>query len=198
MEEVLDLALSQLRQNTSSCTPLKTLNTYTELLPADMSCGNLIPISFASASSCPDSVLGPSCKAVTDLLAISKGTKEHALHSTTFENTWSHNVRVLDTLGSLTSQSTVAEQLAALRSIVAKDNVHLTSAGYMALAEGIFREAQNVGVSRMKSKHSLSGKQLVRAAEWHAFVSNLGVGKTFLKAAKRPFVGRAHPYQKKK
>ncbi len=65
-------------------------------------------------------------------------------------------MRVLDTLDSLTSQSTVAEQLAALRSIVAKDNVHLTSAGYRALAEGLFREGQNFRVSRMKGKHSLS------------------------------------------
>ncbi len=65
-------------------------------------------------------------------------------------------MRVLNTLGSLTSQSTVAEQLAlaALRPFVAKDNVHLTSEGYWALAEGIFREAQNFGVSRMKGKHS--------------------------------------------
>jgi hypothetical protein len=45
-----------------------SLSSYTELFPADASCGNLIPITFASASSCPDSVLGPSCKAVKDLL----------------------------------------------------------------------------------------------------------------------------------
>jgi hypothetical protein len=68
MEEVWDHALSQLSQNTSPCTPLASLSSYTELFPADMSCGNLVPITFASASSCPNSVLGPSCKAVKELL----------------------------------------------------------------------------------------------------------------------------------
>ena len=104
------------------------------------------------------------------------------------------NMRVLDTLGTLTSKSTVAEQLTALKPLVARDNVHLTAAGYKALAEGIFREAQNFGVTRSKGKHSLSGMQMVRAAEWHGFVNNQGVGKTYLKAEKRPLGGRAHPY----
>jgi hypothetical protein len=108
------------------------------------------------------------------------------------------NMRVLDTLGSLTSKSTVAEQLAALRPLVAKDNVHLTTSGYKALAEAIFKEALNFGIVRSKGKHSLSGLQMVTGAEWHGFVSNQGVGRTSLKAAKRPLGGRAHPYQKKK
>jgi hypothetical protein len=70
-------------------------------------------------------------------------------------------MRVLDTLGILTSKSTVAEQLTALRPLVAKDYVHLSATGYKALAEGIFREALNFfGATRTKGKHSLSGKQL--------------------------------------
>jgi hypothetical protein len=69
---------------------------------------------------------------------------------------------------------------------------------YKALAEGIFREALNFGATRTKGKHSLSGKQLVRAAEWHGFVCNQGVGKNSLKAAKRPLSRRVHPYQKRK
>jgi hypothetical protein len=92
------------------------------------------------------------------------------------------NMRVRDTLGTLTSKSTVSEQLAALRPLVAKDNGHLTAAGCKALADGIFREAQNFGVTRSKGKHSLMGMQTVRAAEWHGFVSNQGVGKTSLRA----------------
>jgi hypothetical protein len=104
------------------------------------------------------------------------------------------NMRVLDTLGTFTSKNTVTEQLAALKPLVARDNVHLTAAGYKALAEVIFREAQNFGVTRSKGKHSLSGMQMVRAAEWHGFVRNQGVGKTSLNAAKRPLGGRAHPY----
>ena len=108
------------------------------------------------------------------------------------------NMRVLDTLGSLTHKNTVAEQLTSLKSLVSKDNVHLTAQGYKALAEGIFREALNFGSTRSKGKHSLSGLQLVRVAEWHGFVSNQGVGKVSLKAAKRPLGGRSHPYQKKK
>jgi hypothetical protein len=66
------------------------------------------------------------------------------------------------------------------------------------LAEGIFREALNFGATRTKGKHSLSGKQLVRAAEWHGFVCNQGVRKIYLKAAKRPLGGRVYPYQKRK
>jgi hypothetical protein len=85
-----------------------------------------------------------------------------------------------------------------LRPLVAKDNVHLTAAGYKAMADGIFREAQNFGVTRSKGKHSLSRMQMVRVAEWHGFVSNQGVGKTSLKAAKRSLGERAHPYPKKK
>jgi hypothetical protein len=384
MEEVWDLALSQLSQNTSPCTPLATLSSYTELFPADASCSNLIPITFASASSCPDSVFGPSCKAVKELLlaislvlnrdfhtllaselnlprghAISKGTKE--LHIVLIGGSHMHytaphlkalgvtvtdlsvpgwisnvrngqslmdrvrcseppsdavyvfdvlgnsgvrfrqedggsslpiklngsfhllgelemmqqehvelalspiehlyknllrsncklfnppiprflfgsccpdlahgsnirmgghsekmlgehcrirnnlksillkdgirNMRVLDTLGTLTHKSTVAEQLTSLKSLVARDNVHLTAQGYKALAEGIYREALNFGITRSKGKHSLSGLQMVRVAEWHGFVSNQGVGKVSLKAAKRPLGGRSHPYQKKK
>jgi hypothetical protein len=107
-------------------------------------------------------------------------------------------MRVLDTLGTLTSKSTISEQLASLRPLVARDNVHLTAIGYKALAEGIYREAQNFGISRSKGKHSLSGMQMVKAAEWHGFVSNQGVGKTSLKAAKRLPGGRAHPYQRKR
>jgi len=384
MEEVWDLALSQLSQNTSSCTPLASLSSYTELFPADRSGGNLIPLTFASASSCPDSVLGPSCKAVKELLlvisqvlnrdfqallaselnlprghATTEDTKEthivliggshlhytaphlkslgatvtdlsvpgwisnvrngqnlmdrvrcaeppsdavyvfdilgnssarfrqedggsslpiklnggfHLLgelemmqhdhieqalspiehlyknllksnckifnppiprylfgsccfdlaHGTnirmgghgekmlgehcrirndlksTLLKDGIRNMRVLDTLGSLTSKSTVAEQLAALRPLVAKDNVHLTTSGYKALAEAIFKEALNFGIVRSKGKHSLSGLQMVKAAEWHGFVCNQGVGKTSLKAAKRPLGGRVHPYQKRK
>jgi hypothetical protein len=68
----------------------------------------------------------------------------------------------------------------------------------MALAEGIFREAQNFGLPRMKGKHSVSGKLLVKTAEWHDFVSNWGIGKVSLKAAKKPFEAKAHPYHKKK
>ncbi len=52
--------------------------------------------------------------------------------------------------GTLTSKSAVAEQLKALKPLVARDNVHLTAPGYKALAEGIFREALNFGVTRKK------------------------------------------------
>ncbi len=65
------------------------------------------------------------------------------------------NMRVLNTLGTLTAQNTISEQLAALKPREAKDNVHLTTTGNKALAEGIFREAQNFGVTRSKGKHSL-------------------------------------------
>ncbi len=82
--------------------------------------------------------------------------------------------------------------------IVAKDNVHLTTSGYKALAEGIFREALNFGIVRSKGKHSLSGLQMVKGAEWHGFVCNQGVGRTSLKAAKRPLGGKGSSLSKKK
>jgi hypothetical protein len=43
----------------------------------------------------------------------------------------------------------------ALKSLVARDNVHLTAQGFKALAEGIYREALNFGITRAKGKHSL-------------------------------------------
>ena len=52
--------------------------------------------------------------------------------------------------------------------------------------------------STSKGKHSVFGKQLVRTAERHGFVSNWGIGKVSLKAAKKPFEAKAHPYHKKK
>jgi hypothetical protein len=48
--------------------PTSHTNTYTLLFPANLKCGSLKPLSFISASSSTASVLGPSCKAVSQLL----------------------------------------------------------------------------------------------------------------------------------
>jgi hypothetical protein len=37
-----------------------------------------------------------------------------------------------------------------------------------------------------------------RAAEWHGFVSSFGIGKVSMKATKKTFEARPHPYQKKR
>ncbi len=108
------------------------------------------------------------------------------------------NTRVLDTLGAITGKNTVASQLELLKSITAKDNVHLTSLGYHSLAEGILREAANFDMPKRKGKHSLTGKQQIHSAEWHGFVCNNGVGKISGKVPKKTFGGRPHPYLKKK
>ncbi len=52
------------------------------------------------------------------------------------------NMRVLDNLGSITNRSTLADQLEPLKRITARDNVHLTNNGFIALASGIVKEAQ--------------------------------------------------------
>jgi hypothetical protein len=105
--------------------------------------------------------------------------------------------RVLDTLGAITGKNTVASQLEVLKSITAKDNVHLTSSGYR-FAEGILREAAYFDMPKCKGKHSLTGKQPIHSAEWHGFVCNNGVGKISGKVPKKPFGRRPHPYLKKK
>jgi hypothetical protein len=66
-------------------------------------------------------------------------------------------------------QNTISDQLAALTSLSARDNVHLTSAGYRDFVEGIFREAQNFGVLKTMGRHFLYGKQLAKTADWHGF-----------------------------
>jgi hypothetical protein len=68
LAEVWDITLFNTKSNTSTCTPLVTSYTYSQLFPADLKCGSLIPLSFVSTSSSPASVLGPSCKTVSELL----------------------------------------------------------------------------------------------------------------------------------
>ncbi len=100
------------------------------------------------------------------------------------------NTRALeDTLGAITSKNTVASHLEVLKSITAKDNVHLTPSGYRSLAEGILREAASFDLPKRKGKHSLTGKQWIHSAEWHGFVCNNGVGKISGKAPRKPFWG---------
>jgi hypothetical protein len=68
LTKVWDMTLSNTKANTSTCTPLITPHTYSLLFPADLKCGSLVPLSFVSSSSSQASILGPSCKTVSDLL----------------------------------------------------------------------------------------------------------------------------------
>jgi hypothetical protein len=105
------------------------------------------------------------------------------------------SMRVLDTLGCLTHATNPPEQLAALKSITSRDNVHLTEAGYRALAEGLLQEAISLRTPREKGKETVSRQQTVT---WNGFVSHIGIGKTSLKSAKRSAAAsRPTPYSRK-
>ena len=107
-------------------------------------------------------------------------------------------MRVLDTLGSITGKNTVSEQLASLRKVTTQDNVHLTVEGYRSLADGIFKEALSFRLAKTKGKNTHSGKKQNNKIEWRGFVSNFGVGKISLKASKKTYGSRSHPYQTKR
>ncbi len=106
------------------------------------------------------------------------------------------NMRVLDTLGCLTHSSNPPEQLAALKHLTTKDNVHLTDEGYKALAAGLLKEAISLGEPREKGKNKGHTRQ--QTTNWNGFVSHSGIGKTNLKAAKKlAFSPRPTPYLRK-
>jgi hypothetical protein len=75
------------------------------------------------------------------------------------ERIW--NMRVLDIMGSISSN----EHLEVLRTITAKDNVHLTPASHKAFSQGLVKEASSFLEWKSKRKHS--GKVSLCDAEWH-------------------------------
>ncbi len=54
------------------------------------------------------------------------------------------NFRGLDTWGGLTHTTNTSEQLAALKHLPSKDNVHLTEEGYKAMAASLLKEAASL------------------------------------------------------
>jgi hypothetical protein len=107
-----------------------------------------------------------------------------------------HNMRVLDTLGSLTHTNNTSEQLTALEKITSRDQVHLTDEGYKAMAAGILKEAKSLSEPREKGKDKGSIRH--QAIHWNGFVSHSGIGKTSLKAAKKSASNpRPTPYLRK-
>ena len=112
------------------------------------------------------------------------------------------NFRVLDTLGALTGKNTIDEQISAMHSITSKDNVHLTEAGYAALAQGLVREAHNCMQAKQKGKGSIAGNARMSTREWRGFISNTSTGRTDSGKALKSFPksslrGRTHPYMKR-
>jgi hypothetical protein len=104
---------------------------------------------------------------------------------------------VLDTLGCLTNSSNPPEQLAALKQLTTKDNVHLTDEGYKALAAGLLNEAISLGEPKEKGKNKGHTRQ--QTTNWNGFVSHSGIGKSSLKAAnKSASAPRPTPYHRKK
>ena len=106
------------------------------------------------------------------------------------------NMRVMDTLGSLTHTNNTSEQLTALEKITSRDQVHLTDEGYKAMAAGILKEAKSLSEPREKGKDKGSIRH--QAIHWNGFVSHSGIGKTSLKAAKKSASNpRPTPYLRK-
>ncbi len=68
LKDVWDQIILNLKELASECFPLSTPNVYTLLFPADLQSCSLLPINFSSASSCPDRVLEPNRKAISELL----------------------------------------------------------------------------------------------------------------------------------
>jgi hypothetical protein len=109
---------------------------------------------------------------------------------------WVHNMRGLDTLGSLTHTNNTSEQLTALEKITSRDQVHLTDEDYKAMDAGILKEAKSLNDPREKGKDKGSIRH--QAIHWNGFVSHSGTGKTRLKAAKKStFNPRPTPYLRK-
>jgi hypothetical protein len=105
------------------------------------------------------------------------------------------NMRVLDTMGCLTNSTNPPEQLAALKQITAKDNVHLTKDGYKALAAGLLKEAISMSEPRVKGKSK--GNIRHQTVNWNGFISHSGIGKSSLKAAKKSAsTSRPTPYSR--
>jgi len=104
------------------------------------------------------------------------------------------NMRVLDSLGTLTGKTAVADQVSELRKVTARDNVHLTPAGYKALALGVYKEAALFSAPKVKvSKHDMDGA----TQDWHGFISHVGIGKAASRKVRSAshIAPRAHPYK---
>jgi len=106
-------------------------------------------------------------------------------------------MRVLDSLGALTGKNTLSEQVSELRKVTARDNVHLTAAGYKALALGVYKEASSFTAPKVKvSKHDSPGA----TQERHGFLSHVGIRKAASRKARSAHhsthsTPRAHPYR---
>jgi hypothetical protein len=92
------------------------------------------------------------------------------------------NMRVMDILNCLTHSTNPPEQLAALKAITSKDNVHLTEEGQKALAAGLLKEAESLREPKEKVQNPSFIRQ--RTVNWNGLVSPQGIGKSSLKAAK--------------
>ncbi len=106
------------------------------------------------------------------------------------------NMRIFDTLGSLTHSTNTSEQLQVLRNLTTTDHVHLTDDGYKAMAAGLLKEATSLHAPREKGLN----KGLTRQPKvtWNGFSSHSGIGKTSLKVVRKQANPRHTPYNKKK
>ncbi len=88
------------------------------------------------------------------------------------------NTRVLDTLGAITGKNSVASQLEVLKSITAKDNVHLTPSGYRSLAEGVLREAANFDMPKRKGRTLLLASNRSTQLNGTALCATMGLARS--------------------
>jgi hypothetical protein len=86
------------------------------------------------------------------------------------------NMRVLDTLGCLTNSTNLPEQLAALKHLTARDNMHLTEEGYKAMGVGLLKEAISLKTPKEKGKDQGLFRQ--QTLNWNGFVSHSRIGES--------------------
>ena len=105
------------------------------------------------------------------------------------------NTRVLDVVGGISGSQNSGDQLAALKKVSAKDNVHLTDQGYAAIAASIVKEASLFDLPKQKQPSSRIGKQ----TDWHGFISHSGIGKSGIGKSesgnRQQGSHRSHPYR---
>jgi hypothetical protein len=101
--------------------------------------------------------------------------KNHIINNT--QTTLRKNIRILDLIGTLNTDGTHSQitQLNSLKHFTARDNVHLTSDGYIKLAAGAAREAaMMIKADDMKARIPGNGRPI---PYWRGFVIHQGIGQ---------------------
>jgi hypothetical protein len=101
--------------------------------------------------------------------------KHHIINN--MQTTLRKNIRILDLIGTLNTDGTHSQtsQLNSLKHFTARDNVHLTSDGYIKLAAGAAREAAAmIKADDVMARIPGNGRPI---PYWRGFVIHLGIGQ---------------------